>query len=40
MVETFDPPIDSDRRFFLATRIDPDAGTRLDELMGPYMPRV
>ena len=40
VVETFDPPIDADRRFFLATRIDADRGTRLDDLITPYIPRA
>jgi SAM-dependent methyltransferase len=37
IVETFDPRVDVDRRFFLATRIDADRGRRLDELIGSYV---
>jgi hypothetical protein len=37
-VETFDPPIHVDRRFFLATQIDKDRSDRIHELIKPYSP--
>lgn len=38
VVETFDPPITPDRRFFLATRISPARGLELDRLISTYTP--
>ena len=38
VVETFDPPIAPDRRYFLATKIGDDRGKRLDELINKYIP--
>jgi SAM-dependent methyltransferase len=38
IVETFDPPVTLDRRFFLATCISPTRGVELDRLISNYTP--
>lgn len=37
IIETFDPPVASDRRFFLATTISPERGASLDGHVGKYI---
>ena len=38
VVETFDPPVTQDRRYFLATRISSQRGAELDRLISGYTP--